>query len=143
MLEDFANSDEIAFASLSDVPISELTQSLHDDRLDNRNETLTISTEEAGEVINADSSTVPYLLDLEPFAKEKQIQRELDKNDVLFIAVAWIVLLALCYFKLCPEVIWCNITSFPNNKGLHLLTFSCPISVDNQFVFLWLWIPNE
>ena len=76
-------------------------------------------------------------------AKQERIERKLDKNDELFIAVGWIVLPAFRYFKLCPEVIWCDVTSHSNNKGFHLLTFSCRTSVDKQVVFLWLWIPNQ
>ena len=34
MFEDFENSDETAFTSLSDVPLSDLTDSLYDKRLD-------------------------------------------------------------------------------------------------------------
>ena len=101
---------------------------------------MTISTnkEEGGHVTNYDSSTLPELKDLESLAKQERIERKLDKNDVLFIAVGWLVLPAFRYFKLCPEVIWCDVTSHLNNKGFHLLTFSCRTSVDEQVVFLWL-----
>ena len=88
------NANEIAFTSLSDVPLSDLTDSLQDERLNLRNETVTISTnkEEGGHVTNHDSSTLPQLKDLEELAKQERIERKLDKNDVLFIAVGWIVL---------------------------------------------------
>ena len=58
MLDDFENANEIAFTSLSDVPLSDLTDSLQDERLNLRNETVTISTnkEEGGHVTNHDSS---------------------------------------------------------------------------------------
>ena len=145
MLDDFKNAEEIAFTALSDVPLSDLTESLYDERLDHRNETVTISTlkEDGGEVMNYDSSTVPELKELEELAKKERIERKMTKDDVLFIAVGWIVLPAFRYFKLCPEVIWCDVTSHSNNKGFHLLTFSCRTSVDKQVVFLWLLIPNQ
>ena len=94
MLEDFKNAGEIAFTSLSDVPLSDLTPSTSDDQVKVEQETVTISTlkEDGGKVMNYDSSTVPELKDLEPLAKEERNQRKMDKNDVLFIAVGWIVL---------------------------------------------------
>ena len=145
MLDDFKNAGEIAFTSLSDVPLSDLTESLYDERLDHRDETVTISTlkEDGGEVVNYDSSMVTGLKELEELAKKERVERKMDKNDVLFIAIGWIVLPAFRYFKLCPEVIWCDVTSHSNNKGFHLLTFSCRTSVDKQVVFLWLWMPNQ
>ena len=146
MLDDFGNADEIALLhGLSDVPLSDLMESLCDERLDFCNEAVTIPTnkEEGGHVIKYDSSTLPELKDFEALAKQERIERKLDKNDVLFIAVGWLVLPAFRYFKLCPEVIWCDVTSHSNNKGFHLLTFSCQTSVDKQVVFLWLWIPNQ
>jgi hypothetical protein len=36
-----------------------------------------------------------------------------------------------------------DITSHSNNKGYHLLTFSCRTSIDKQVVFLWIWISNQ
>ena len=145
MLGDFENAQEIAFTSLSDVPLSDLTESLYDERLDHRNETVTISTkkEDGGEVMNYDSSMVPELKELEELAKKERVERKMGNNEVLFIAVGWIVLQAFRYFKLCPEVIWCDVTSHSNNKGFHLLTFSCRTSVDKQVVFLWFWMPNQ
>jgi len=145
MLDDFVNAGEIAFTSLSDVPLSDLTESLYDERLDHLNETVTISTlkEDGGEVMNYDSSMVQGLKELEELAKRERVERKMDKNDVLFIGVGWIVLPAFRYFKLCPEVIWCDVTSHSNNKGFHLLTFSCRTSVDKQVVFLWFWMPNQ
>ena len=62
---------------------------------------------------------------------------------MLFISIAWLVLPMFRLFKLCPEVIWCDVTSHSNNKGFNLLTFSCRTSVDMQAVFLWIWIPNQ
>ena len=69
--------------------------------------------------------------------------KRITKEQYLFISIAWIILPAFRFFKLCPEVIWCDVTSHSNNKGFNLLTFSCHTSVDKQVVFLWFWIPNE
>ena len=61
MLGDFENADEIAFTSLTDVPPSDLTESLYDEQLDHHNETVTISTnkEEGGDVTNLIHSYFP------------------------------------------------------------------------------------
>ena len=64
-------------------------------------------------------------------------------EHILFISVAWTVLPVFRLFLLCPEVIWCDVTSHSNNKGFHLLTFSCRVSINKQVVFLWIWIPNQ
>ena len=64
-------------------------------------------------------------------------------SETLFIAIAWTILPALRFFKLCPEVVWCDVTSHTNNKGFHLLSFSCRTSIDKQVIFLWIWIPNQ
>ena len=66
MLEDFKNSDKIVFTSLSASPVSDLIESLYDERLDNRNEMVTISTQKHGEerVTKEDSFTIPSLADL-------------------------------------------------------------------------------
>ena len=64
-------------------------------------------------------------------------------TDILFISVAWIVIPVFRFFLLCPEVIWCDVTSHSNNKGFHLLTFSCRTSIDRQVVFMWICIPNQ
>ncbi len=74
---------------------------------------------------------------------EEQEEGNLSKNDAIFIAVAWIVKPAFRFFKLCPEVVWVDATSHSNNKGFHLLTFSCRTSIGKQVVFLWVFIPNQ
>ena len=74
---------------------------------------------------------------------EEREERSLHKEDALFIAVAWIVKPALKLFKLCPEVIWVDVTSHSNNKGFHLLTFSSRLSIGKQIVWLWIFIPNQ
>jgi hypothetical protein len=46
-------------------------------------------------------------------------------------------------FKLCPEVVWLDVTSHSNNKGFHLLTFSSSFSIGKQIVWMWIFIPNQ
>jgi hypothetical protein len=46
-------------------------------------------------------------------------------------------------FKLCPEVVWVDVTSHSNNKGFHLLTFSSHLSIGKQIVWMWIFIPNQ
>ena len=75
-------------------------------------------------------------------AQERQ-ERKLNNVNALFIAVAWIVKPAFCLFKLCPEVVWVDVTSHSNNKGFHLLTFSSRLSIGKQIVWLWVFIPNQ
>ena len=79
---------------------------------------------------------------LDQIAEERQ-ERNLKNEDALFIAVAWIVKPALRLFKLCPEVVWVDVTSHSNNKGFHLLTFSSHLSIGKQIVWLWVFIPNQ
>ena len=79
---------------------------------------------------------------LDQIAEERQ-ERNLKNEDALFIAVAWIVKPALRLFKLCPEVVWVDVTSHANNKGFHLLTFSSHLSIGKQIVWLWVFIPNQ
>ncbi len=67
----------------------------------------------------------------------------MNKEDALFIAVAWIVKPAFRLFKLCPEVVWLDVTSHSNNKGFHLLTFSSRLSIGKQIVWMWIFIPNQ
>ncbi len=57
--------------------------------------------------------------------------------------VAWIVKPAFQLFKLCPEVVWVDVTSHSNNKGFHLLTFSSHLSIGKQIVWMWIFIPNQ
>ena len=50
----------------------------------------------------------------------------------------------LRFVKLCPEVIWCDITSHSNKNGFHLMTFSCCNTlISKQSVFMYLWLPNQ
>ena len=74
---------------------------------------------------------------------EERSERNLQNEQALFIAVAWIVKPAFQLFKLCPEVVWVDVTSHSNNKGFHLLTFSSHLSIGKQIVWMWIFIPNQ
>ena len=148
MIENFSTSDDISFISLSDVS----GKVFFDNNLDaqvksptHQDDTMTISTYKVspGEVRYTDIKNNNKLVGLSNEISEEQEERKLSENDALFIAVAWIVKPAFCLFKLCPEVLWVDVTSHFNNKGFHLLTFSCITSIGKQVVFMWVFIPNQ
>lgn len=142
MLQNFENADEIKFTTLSDVPVSELKDMKFEHP---PGETLTISTTKGddGVLSNKCIDDDPLLHPLSQNAKKARLTRSMEKGQYLFMSIAWIVLPAFRLFMLCPEVIWCDVTSHSNNKGFNLLTFSCRTSVDKQVIFLWIFIPNE
>ena len=76
-------------------------------------------------------------------AATERVERQLLPSEGLFIAVAWILKPALCFFMLCPEVVFLDVTSHSNNKGFHLLTFSSRTSIGKQIVWMWIFIPNQ
>lgn len=158
MIEGFKSSNEIMFSTLSDArptdfddDCSEMdgdTSSVGTARKDGNtgsDGTITVSTlkNDNGDVVNTPVSTIPELAPIEAIAKQERQERSLFDTEMLFISIAWLVLPMFRLFKLCPEVIWCDVTSHSNNKGFNLLTFSCRTSVDMQAVFLWIWIPNQ
>lgn len=142
MLSDFKESDDIKFTTLSDIPMQDL------EGCDGgSNGTITVSTtkNDDGTITNTPVSQLLELasLKLDETAKQEREERAISEDDVMFMSVAWIVGRNFRLFKTCPEVVWCDVTSHSNNKGFHLLTFSCRLSVDRQLVFLWIWIPNQ
>ena len=64
----------------------------------------------------------------------KRVERQLLPSEGLFIAVVWILKPALHFFMLCPEVVFLDVTTYSNNKGFHLLTFSSRTSIGKQIV---------
>ena len=96
MMENLALSNEISFVSLSDVPVKEFFDSQASPTLkcDTNHDTVAISTMKSfsGDVhyreIN-DNPDTECLLD--QIAQERQERNLLNNEDVLFIAVAWIV----------------------------------------------------
>jgi hypothetical protein len=150
MIKKMEESDDVMFQALSDVPFDYL-----DDGPENKvgegaaqtgaAQTKTVSTlkENDGTITNTSIKELPSISNLEGKVKKEREERQLSASDVLFISIAWTFLPALRFFLLCPEVLWCDVTSHSNNKGYHLLTFSCRTSLDKQVVFLWVWIPNQ
>ena len=149
MIEDFEDSQEIAFTSIADVPINDFEEGNIADKSDTAiqtsQQTITVCTKKSplGIVTNDDAHTLPTLEQIEKIAKEERKERAMAPDQILFIGVAWVVIPAFRFFMLCPEVVWCDVTSHSNNKGFHLLTFSCRTSVDRQVIFMWMWIPNQ
>ena len=142
MLDNLVKSNEISFVSLADVPVADY---FGKESLPASLETVTVSTSKpfTGEVqysLIDDSSDISTLLN--QISLERR-DRQLMKDDSLFIGVAWIVKPAFRLFKLCPEVVWVDVTSHSNNKGFHLLTFSSRLSIGKQIVWLWIFIPNQ
>ncbi len=153
MLHDFEKSNKINFTTLSNVHIQEYLETLLSDsksKQNNKNagETTTIQTtkNKNGDVVNRhidDTEDLPSLLPLQSIAHEERVECNLSPTQILFIAIALVCVAALRLFMLCPDVVWCDVTSHSNNKGFCLLTFSCWTSVGKQVIFLWIWIPNE
>ena len=142
MLANFESSSEIKFTTISDVPLCELDD--HPCAPDaGASVLLSTSTSDKGDVINTPVSQIPGMKGLVELARSSRQLRKIKSNQYQFISIAWTVLPVFRFFLLCPEVIWCDVTSHSNNKGFSLLTFSCRTSVDRQVVFMWLWIPNE
>ena len=147
MMENFVNSDEISFISLSDVSAKDFFDTNADPKslTEDDNDTVTISTYKVspGDVRYTEIKNHSSLEGLSKQISEERVERKLLKNDALFIAVAWISKPAFRLFKLCPEVVWVDATSHSNNKGFHLLTFSSRTSIGKQVVFMWVFIPNQ
>ncbi len=153
MLSDFETSKEISFTSLSNVPVEEyfesancVNESSNSDTTEQKTMTMQTTRKENGKVTNCQLNESDNDLTSSPIddiAEQERIERNLRPSQVLFIAIAWTLVPAFRLFMLCPEVIWCDVTSHSNNKGFSLLTFSCRTSVGKQVIFLWIWIPNE
>ena len=152
MLHNFKQSKEIAFTTMSDIPI-DMFESLpdKDENINpqvpakHENMTLTVSTtkDHTGEIIINRATDIDGLSPLEAVAKKTRVERKICSSQYLFMSIAWIYLPAFRYFQLCPEVVWCDVTSHSNNLGFKLLTFSCRTSINKQVVFMYIWIPNE
>ena len=141
MLDQFEHLDQIKFSFTSDVPSSKFRGKVGD----SESVSVVVSTtkQDDGEIVNTPVSDVLAMEPMEKAAKLSRRIQEIRDQQYQFIAIAWIVLPCFCYFLLCPEVVWFDVTSHSNNKGFMLLTFSCRASLDQQVVFMWMWIPNE
>ena len=145
MLETFQSSDEVRFTTLSDMPVQDYLEFYSTETHCDKNITRTVSVTKNGPNDKCVENVAdnPSLAEIETIAQNERVLRKMQPKDVLFISVAWTVLPVFRLFLLCPEVIWCDVTSHSNNKGFHLLTFSCRVSINKQVVFLWIWIPNQ
>ena len=138
MLSNFETSRDIKYASLTDVPLSELRMDCETST--DSSSTMTISTtqDDNGDLVNTPVTDLPMMGEIQGIAHSARRARQLAKTVFLFMAVAWISLPAFRFFMLCPEIIWFDVTSHSNNKGFCLLTFSCRTSLDRPVVFMWV-----
>ena len=134
MMENLVKSKEISFVSLWDVPSKEYFE--NQQCLNSLTTTISTIKEFSGVVHSREIDDKSDFSCLTKQTVKERIDRKLAKEDTLFIAVAWIVKPAFRLFKLCPEVIWVDVTSHLNNKGFHLLTFSSCLSIGKQVVWL-------
>ena len=142
MLANFENSSEIKFTTISDVPHCDPDNHPLDTELE-PSVLLSTTKQDNGKVVNTPIDDLPGMEDLVKSVRSSRNLRKIKNNQYQFVSIAWTILPILRFFLLCPEVVWCDVTSHSNNKGFHLLTFSCRSSIDRQVVFMWLWIPNE
>ena len=145
MLETFQSSDEVCFTTLSDMPVQEYLEDKSTKEDENQKLTRTVLVTKNGSDENLIENVAdnPSLAEIETIAQNERGIRNMLPEHILFISVVWTVLPVFRLFLLCPEVIWCDVTYHSNNKGFHLLTFSCRVSINKQVVFLWIWIPNQ
>jgi hypothetical protein len=110
MMDNLAKSDNISFVSLSDVPIKDYFDVT---TTDFDVDTITISTTKAftGHVHYEPINESSEISSISAQINEERSELYLQKEGALFIAVAWIVKLAFRLFKLCPEVVWVDVTS--------------------------------
>ena len=96
--------------------MNELTDDLTDKRLSDHpnSDTVTIATTQwANEaVITTDMSSLAFGTDIEQAAKIERTEKKLKKQDILFVAIAWSALPIFRFFKLYPEVVFCD-DNFP------------------------------
>jgi hypothetical protein len=136
MMDNMAKSDKISFVSLSDVPIKDYFDV---NNTDCNVDTMTLSRTKSfpGHVHYEPINETSEINSLSAQINDERSEGCLQKEEALFIAVAWIVKPAFRLFKLCPEMVWVGVTSHPNNKGFHLL------SICKQKVWMWIFIPNQ
>jgi len=134
MIKNFDLSNEIKFTTLSDVPVSDIKGL---DTTNTKHDTITISTTKCvnGKITNDSFEDDLIMSPISKNAKAIRLSKTNTKELYLLISIGWIVFPAFRFFSLCPEVIWCDVISYSNNKGFNLLTFSCHTSVDKQVIF--------
>ncbi len=133
MMDNMAKADEMPVVSLSDVPIKDYFDEFSTDY---NVDTLTMSTTKSftGHVHYQPINESSAISTLSTQINKERTEQNLQKEEALFIAVASIVKPAFRLFKLCPEVVWIDVTSHSNNKGFHLLTLSSRLSIGKQIV---------
>ncbi len=139
MWGNFEKSNEIWFTTLSNVQKDEFSDdpNFSDDN-DNTSETsVTVSTtkDKDGNIVDFLVSRTSSIREIEPLAKSERREQGLSPDYILFISIAWTLLLWLQLFMLCPEVMWAVVMSHSNKKGFDLLTSSCHTSVGKQMIF--------
>jgi len=92
MLNDFHESKEISFTTVSDVPMDLLSESSPSDE-----GTITVSTtkDANAEVKIQEIFELDFRKDIEHAAKKEQEENKLRKQDVLFIVITWVVIPAV------------------------------------------------
>jgi hypothetical protein len=158
MMDNFSLSGDISFVSLSDVPVEEYFNTSEKftvnavTTLPNSGtvstpfkDTIAVATAKdfSGKIVYTEIHDLPGIACLADTIQDERCERNLTKTDALFIAVAWTCKPAFRLFKLCPEVVWVDVTSHLNNKGFHLLTISSRLSIGKQIVWMWVLIPNQ
>ena len=134
LLSNVGTSRDIKYASLTDVPLYSLE--MDGKSSTDSNSTMTISTtqDDNGDVGHTPVTDFPMMGEIEGITHSARCARQLANTVFLFMGIAWIYLPAFHVFVLCPEIIWFDVTSHSNNKGVCLLTFSCRTSLDRQVV---------
>ncbi len=115
MMDNMAKSDEISFVSLSHVPIKDYFDA---NNTDCNVDTMNISTTKSitGHVNYEPINESSEISSLSAQINEERSEQCLQKEEALLIAVAWIVKPAFRLFKLCPEVVWVDLTSHSTTK---------------------------
>ncbi len=135
--------------SLSDIPVQEFFNSAESGspksttNQDNAHQTpttsltVTVSTikDFSGKVQYTEIKKLPNISCLHSQIHEERCKCNLTRSNALFIAVTWTVKPAFQLFKLCPEVVWVDVTSHSNNKRFHLVTFLSRLSIGKQIVW--------
>ncbi len=142
MMDIMAKSDKISFVSLSDVPIKDYFDV---NNTDCNVDTMTLSTTKSftGHVHYEPNNESSEINPPSAQINDKRSEWCLQKEEALFIAVAWIVKPAFQLFKSCPDVVWIDANSHSNNKRFHLLTFSSRLPICKQIVWMWIFIPKK
>ncbi len=125
MLESFYKSKEIHFTTLTGMSMSLLHLKDNQNESHQSESTITVSTikTQSGKPINTPISDNPSISKVERKAKLERVERRMKKNGYIIHFHSLDCDPSFLFFLLCPEIIWCDVTSHLNNKGYSLLTF--------------------